>query len=185
MNVADFRYDRPRLYWLTVTALVVGGVVSVFLILPQNQFFEAVGVTGGQRRVHALKNATYWYGRSLIHASSEGLAFDVRYGNVVRFSDGVVVASIPQGEKFEEVRLHFADVVVRSSEAADSVVRSARFRDARFEIYDKDKSVVWIDGKPLNITLIEVGAAQPDPNPPTNIVDLAFASYYWAQLKGE
>lgn len=185
MNLTDFRYDHPRLYWSGIAGVAIFGLALVFLLLPQNAFFEAVGVSDAQRRGHALRSAAYWYGRSAIHASSEGLAFDVRYGNVVRFSDGAVIASIPRGDEFMEEALHLADVVVKEPVQASAVVKAARFKDARFEVYDQDKAVVWIDGKPLNITLIELGAAMPDPNPPTNIVDLAFASYYWAQFKGE
>jgi hypothetical protein len=185
LNLTDLRYDRPGVYWGCVAALVVAAALGSFLVLPANEFFRALGITEAQDRAHALKNAGYWYSRSLIHASSKDLAFQVRYGNVVHFDGEAVITSIPEGERFEEVALHFADVVVKSPRLADQAVREARFKNARFEIYDQDKSVVWIDGKPLNITLIEIGAADPDPTPPTNIVDLAFASYYWAKLKGD
>jgi hypothetical protein len=32
--------------------------------------------------------------------------------------------------------------------------------------------------------LIEAGYAIPDPNPPTNIVDIAFSTYYWRLFHG-
>ncbi|MEL5920653.1 hypothetical protein [Stenotrophomonas maltophilia] len=185
MNLNDLRYDRPGTYWFSVCALGFMALATTFLILPQNTFFEAAGISDAQRRVHALRNAAYWYGRSVIHASSMDLAFDVRYGNAVRFEAGSVIASIPREDQFLEQALHLADVVVKSEAGAREAVREVRYLDARFEIYDADKAVVWIEGKPLNITLIERGAAVPDPNPPTNIVDRAFASYYWKQAKGE
>ena len=185
MNLNDLRYDRPGLYWSSLSVLTVLAVTMVFHMLPRNDFFEAAGVSGAQRRSNALRQAAYWYGRSVIHASSMDLAFDIRYGNAVRFEAGAVVASIPQGDQFLEQSLHLADVVVKSDSLARQAVREVRYRDAKFEIYDQDKAVVWIEGKPLNITLIERGAAVPDPNPPTNIVDRAFASYYWKQAKGE
>ena len=185
MNVTDWRYDYPRLFWTATLILVSTASVGVFLLLPKNSFFEAVGVAEAQRRVSAFKNAAYWYSRSLIHASAEDLSFDTRYGNVLRFEDDRVVSSLPVEDRFEDTALYLADVVVVAPDLADKTVQSVRFKDAKFEIYDRDKSVVWISNKPLNITLIEVGAAQPDPNPPTNIVDIAFASYYWNQVKGE
>lgn len=185
MNLTDLRFDHPRAFWICTVALTLGVGIGVFLVLPQNSFFEAVGVNEAQRRVFALKNAGYWYSRSLIHASAEDLTFDTRYGNVLHFADGQVTASLPNGDRFEKTALYLADVVVVVPELANQTVQDVRFKDARFEIYDRDKSVVWIGNKPLNITLIEVGAAQPDPNPPTNIVDIAFASYYWNQVKGE
>lgn len=185
MNLTDIRYDYPKAYWGGVFSVVILGLLAVFLVLPQNAFFEALGISDAQRRGHALKSASYWYSRSVIHASSTDLAFEVRYGNVVRFETDAVVASIPRGAEFLEEKLHLADVVVQEPRQADEIVRAGRFKDARFEVYDRDKAVVWIEGKPLNITLIELGIATPDPNPPTNIVDLAFASYYWTQFKGE
>lgn len=185
MNLEDARYDHPRLYWTALLTIMVGASAGVFSLLPRSPFFEAIGVTGVQDKVHALKSAVYWYSRSAIHASSEDLAFDTRYGNVVRAEAGAVIASLPDGAQFREVRIVLADVVIDSDALADRVIQANRFKDARFEIYDMEKSVVWIERKPLNVTLIEVGAARPDPDPPTNIVDLAFASYYWNQVKGE
>ncbi|KOB43474.1 hypothetical protein [Xanthomonas arboricola] len=185
MSLADLRFDHPRIFWCGAVALSATLVLGTFLALPDNGFFQATGISGAQRRILALKNAGYWYSRSLTHASAQGLQFDTRFGNVLRYQDGRLFASLPSGDRFTEVKLQFADVVVTSPGIAHRVVHELRFKDARLEIYDKDKSVVWVGGKPLNITLIEVGAAQPDPNPPTNIVDLAFASYYWNQAKGE
>ncbi len=184
VSLSDLRFDHPRAFW-TGSLLLAGGLLAGgFLALPQNPFFEAIGISGAQRQVSAVKNAAYWYGRAMIHASAEDLHFETRFGNVVRY-DGALVARLPDGDSFRERRLLFADVVVVSATEADRVVHAMRYRNAKFEIYGDAKSVVWIDGKPLNITLIESGAAKPDPDPPTNIVDLAFASYYWNQVRGE
>ena len=184
MNLADMRFDHPRLFWTGAVGLVGGLLVAGFFALPANHFMEAAGITSTQQRALALKSAVYWYSRSLIHASAKDLHFDTKFGNVVSYSDALHT-SMPVGEEFEDVKLHLADVLVVSPAAANSIVEAVRFKDAKFEIYDGDKSVVWIGGKPLNITMIEAGAATPDPNPPTNIVDVAFASNYWGQLKGE
>lgn len=184
MNLADLRFDHPRLFWTGTVALSSCLLVAGFFALPENHFMQATGITSAQQRLIALKNAVYWYSRSLIHASAKDLHFDTRFGNVVSYSDALHT-SMPIGEDFEDVKLHFADVLIVSPSDANRIVEAARFKDAKFEIYDGDKSVVWIGGKPLNITMIEEGAATPDPNPPTNIVDVAFASYYWGQFKGE
>jgi len=56
--------------------------------------------------------------------------------------------------------------------------------NARFDIYGQEQVVTWIRNTPLNVKLIEAGVAKPDPKPPTNIFDLAFATYYWGIAKG-
>ncbi|WNH54800.1 hypothetical protein [Stenotrophomonas oahuensis] len=184
MTLADLRFDHPRVFW-TGSLLLAGGLAfGAFLVVPTNPFFEAIGINGAQRQLIAAKNAAYWYTRAMIHASAEELHFERRFGSVVRY-DGALIAMLPEGDSFRERRLQFADVVILSPADADSAVRAMRYKNARFEIYEDSKSVVWIDGKPLNISLIESGAAKPDPDPPTNIVDLAFASYYWNQVSGE
>lgn len=180
----DLRFDHPKVFYSGVFILGVGLFMAVFFLLPQSQFFEATGVSSAQRRALALKNSAYWYSRSIIHASTEELHFDTRFGHVIDYRDGLR-ASIPDGEEFDEVKFLFADVVVTSELEVNQIVQAVRLKDAKFEVYGDNKVVVWIEGKPLNISLIEAGAARPDPDPPTNIVDVAFASYYWNKFKGD
>jgi len=185
MNLSDLRFDHPRIYWTAFLCLGLVVVIGTFFFIPSNSFFEATGVNEAQRRIFALKNAVYWYARSIIHSSVDGPEFRTRYGSIIRYQSGSVVSSLPEGDRFEEFTLHLADVIIDSPVIAEAVIDSVRLKDARFEIYDKNKAVVWISNKPLNVALIEMGAAKPDPNPPTNIVDSVFASYYWSQFKGD
>lgn len=184
MNLADLRFDHPKTFWTSTAILTTGVLLTAFFLIPQTRFFEAAGVSAVQRRAIALKNAAYWYSRARLHAGGDGLIFETKFGNVVKYQDGLH-SSIPAGEVFQDVQFHLADVVVVSAAETDRIVQAVRFKDARFDIYDGDKAVVWIGNRPLNIALIEAGAAKPDPYPPTNIVDQAFASYYWSQFKGE
>lgn len=183
--INDFRYDHPGMFWSFTGAasLVLGG--CIFFLLPANEFFRTVGVTSMQQRVDAFRRAIYWQARATVHASAGEAAPTVLYGNLLGIeADTSLIVSIPAGEAYEQRRLLLADVVVHDVHAAARTIARHRLSPAKFDVYGSQQAVVWIDQAPLNVRLIEEGAATPDPNPPTNIVDVAFARYYWNLAKG-
>lgn len=183
--INDFRYDRPGLFWgfTAAASLVLGG--CIFFLLPANEFFRTVGVTTLQRRADAFRRAVYWQARATFHASAGDDVPKVLYGNLLGIeADTSLIASIPTGTTYEQRRLLLADVVVHDVHAAARTIARHRLSPVKFDVYGAQQAVVWIDQAPLNVRLIEEGAATPDPNPPTNIVDVAFARYYWNLAKG-
>lgn len=182
----DFRYDRPGWFWSLAVGACLTASVGAFFLLPRNEFFGTVGVTAAQQRAGALHRAIYWQARAAVHASDEGSAPEVFYGNLLGIeADARIIVSVPIGDSFQERRYRLADVLVHDVHAAARIIATYRLVPAKFDIYEQEQAVIWLDQAPLNVRLIEEGAATPDPNPPTNIVDIAFARYYWGVVKGE
>jgi len=182
--INDFRYDHPGAFWglAAAAALFLGG--CVFFLLPANEFFRTVGVTSAQVRADALRRAIYWQTRATFTASAGEEAPHVVYGNVLGIAaDSSIIVSIPAGDAYEQRTYRLADIVIHDVQSAARLIADHRLSPAKFDLYGA-QAVVWIDRAPLNVRLIERGAATPDPNPPTNIVDVAFAKHYWGIVKG-
>ena len=182
----NLRYDRPILFRILVvtTSLVVMG--SAFTALPENDFFKTIGVTKAQKRCGALYRAAFWHTRAVLHQESDGMKPRVVYGNMVGIDKhGRLVILTPHGDKFVHSTVRLADTSLVDLYGTAAAVAKESTADARFDIYNEDEVVVWVRSAPFNVKLIEEGHAKPDPRPPTNIVDKAFAAYYWRIWKGD
>lgn len=183
--IENLRYDRPILFRVLVTSVAVIFIGSAFAALPQNSFFEAIGVTKAQVRCGALYRAGFWHMRAMLHRDSEGDKPRVVYGNMVGIdTNGYLVILTPAGDKFVQSTVRLADTTIVNLYGAAAAVALESTADARFDIYNQNEVVVWVRSAPFNVQLIEEGHAKPDPRPPTNIVDKAFAAYYWRIWKG-
>lgn len=182
----NLRYDHPLTFRVLVVAASVMVLGGSFAALPDNDFFRTIGVTGAQVRSGALYRATRWHMRAMVHQESDGAKPRVVYGNMVGVDkNGQLVILTPAGDRFVQSTVRIADTRLTNLYGAAAAVADARTADARFEFYNNDEVVVWIRSAPFNVKLIEDGHAVPDPRPPTNIVDKAFAAYYWRIWKGE
>lgn len=182
----SLRYDRPVLFRILVISASVVVIASMFSVLPQNEFFRTIGVTKAQTRFGALYRAAFWHTRAVLHQDSESDKPRVVYGNMVGIDKkGQLVILTPSGDKFVHSTVRLADTALVDLYGAAAAVAKESTADARFDIYNEDEVVVWIRSAPFNVKLIEDGHAKPDPRPPTNIVDKAFAAYYWRILKGD
>lgn len=184
-----------RLFALLV---ILSASLASFAAIPANQFTRAIGVTEKQENLIYLYRAAFWYARALSHTSTTEPAIQTIFGNLVGLDkEGRLVISttqldreghlVPQSsemDRFVRVPVHLADVRVSDPAAAAQLIHELVAKDVKFDVYAGSQVVAWVDGVPLNIRLIEAGAAEPDPNPPTNIVDIAFATYYWRKLYG-
>lgn len=180
----NLRYDHPAAFGVAVVCGSLVAAAACFMALPESPLLEAMGVNGVQRRVSASFEAVYWSSRALIHTGDDDVPVSV-FGNVDGVaSDGRLIVSVPEGAKWVHRRLALANAQVVDVYGAARIVGEVRSDNARFEIYPPDRAVVWIRAAPLNVKLIEAGVAKPDPNPRTNIFDLAFAAYYWSVAKG-
>lgn len=182
----NLRYDRPVLFRILVISASVAVIASVFAALPQNDFFRTIGVTKAQMRCSALYRAAFWHTRAVLHQDSEGDKPRVVYGNMVGIDkNGQLVILTPSGDKFVHSTVRLADTTLVDLYGAAAAVAKESTADARFDIYNENEVVVWVRSAPFNVKLIEDGHAKPDPRPPTNIVDKAFAAYYWRIWKGD
>lgn len=181
----NLRYDRPILFRGLVVTVSVVVFASMFASLPENEFFRTIGVTKAQKRCGALYHAAFWHMRAVLHQDSEGDKPHVVYGNMVGIDkNGQLVILTPSGDKFVQSTVRLADTALVDLYGAAASVAKESTADARFDIYNDKEVVVWIRSAPFNVQLIEEGHAKPDPRPPTNIVDKAFAAYYWRIWKG-
>ena len=182
----NLRYDRPLTFRVLLAAASVMVLGGGFAALPENDFFRTIGVTGVQVRCGALVRAIRWQTRVLIHRESDGEQPRVVYGNMVGIDkNGQLVILTPVGDRFVQSTVRIADTRLTDLYGAAAAVAAARTADARFDFYNNYEVVVWIRSAPFNVKLIEDGHAEPDPRPPTNIVDKAFAAYYWRIWKGD
>ncbi len=179
--IDDLRESRPVLAWSAIGSGALAVVIAMFMAIPASPMFEAVGATEVQSRIRAAGQSAYWGYRVVLGRNALERPQTV-YGTITGAStQGTVLMSVPVGEGFQIVQVKLANV---QSETVDSsrlwgLVEQVRNQNARVDVYPDGRSVVWIKGQPLNLMAIEVGAAKPETNPVTNIVDKAFASYYW------
>lgn len=182
--IESMRYDHPVVFRGGLTAIIVTILIFVFMMLPASPLMRAIGVTAAQTKVSSLYYAGFWYLRA--QTNQEGAeALQTTYGNIVGLDkEGSLVISVPVGDKFEQSKVLIADTKLTDLYGAAALVGQFRTEDAKFEIYENRQAVIWIRDVPFNVKLIEAGYAVPDPNPPTNIVDKAFATYYWRNFNG-
>jgi hypothetical protein len=156
------------------------------LSVPPSPFFQAIGVTALQRKVSALENALYWQTRTMLHQTvTQRLPPRTVYGTLIGLdTSGRIVVSEARDGGFVFERVALADAKITNLYEVAARIGTLRYEDAKIEIYQDESAVIWVRGVPINVSLIEHGLAEPDPHPPTNIVDAAFAAYYWARFKG-
>lgn len=184
--IEGFRMDHPVMFRGGVALGVAGLLIVGFLALPDAPVFRASGVTAVQKRVAAVRHAVYWSARAALHSTSKVMEPKVLYGNLDGVdADGQLVVSSATGAKWAQHKVAFADVLITDVGGVAQQVAGLRFENARLELYPDNQAVVWIRSVPLNVTLVEAGVARPDPTPPTDIVDSAFATYYWSLVKGK
>lgn len=183
MNFDDFKYESPNLYRLAVGGGITALVVIALALFPDGEFSRAAGIRHLQVKAGALKNALRWEWRAMFHPSDASVPA-VGFGFLQGIDyDSHVIASVPVDSAYVLKRYQLADIKITNLVGAAKMLAALRTTDATLNVYG-DMVVVWIDEKPLNVTMIESGLAVPDPNPPTNIVDKAFAAYYWRIFNG-
>lgn len=178
------RYERPAWFWVLMFA--TGSVVCAFgfMLLPDTPMLRAMGITGVQRRISASTHGVSWSMRALINRDGATECIQV-FGNVEGVDyGGMVVVTVAQADNWRQFSLTLANTQVTDLMGVARIIAKLKAENARFDIYPQGQTVVWIHNVPLNVKLIEAGVAKPDPNPPTNIYDRAFATYYWEIAKG-
>lgn len=180
----DFKFQYPWRYKSLIAALIFGSIFIVLMMVPESTFTRAIGIIHLQQRAVALKHALYWDIRVYTNPNVS-VKHTVKYGFVDGLTkDSLLAVSIPQGDIYVKEEYRLADVQIKNAIAVSYHVKAYRAVNARFDIYD-DMVVVYLDGVPLNLQIIENGMATPDPNPPSNIVDAAFATHYWGIVRGK
>lgn len=181
----NLRYDSPILFRSVVGLFSVAIFLWLFMSIPSLPLMRAIGVEAGQTKLAAAYYAAFWHARAATNQEAEAQATHSLYGSMVGIDkNGMLIISTPVGAKFLQSVVHIADVKVTDLYGTAEMIGELRGVDAKFDVYPNDQVVVWVRGAPFNVKLIEAGHAAPDPSPPTNIVDKAFATYYWRILKG-
>lgn len=182
----NLRYDYPRAFRSLLGFMLLAGALSLFMMLPQSEFFRVIGVTGVQTRLSALYYAAFWRGRSFTNPSTAIARTDVEYGTMAGLDEsGLLIVSVPVGPRYQYKKVQMADIKISNLHGAAALINRHRARDAKIDIYPDNQVVVWLADVPFNVKLIEAGYATPDPNPPTNIVDQAFSTYYLRIFYGD
>lgn len=180
----DFKFAYPGRYKALYATIVFGLVFVALMLIPDTQFTRAIGAISLQNRVAAFRHAIYWEVRVQSNPYIQ-VEHTVKYGFVVGLSpDEKLIVSVPFDDAYMRYEYRLADVQIKNASAVHTYIKMHKAVSARFDIYD-DMVVAYLDGVPLNLQIIENGIATPDPNPPSNIVDAAFATYYWSVVRGK
>ncbi len=183
--IESLRYDHPILFRTLISFFGILFALLVFVSLPPSPLLRALGIAAAQKKVSALYYAVFWQVRAATNRDGGVPALQTTYGNMAGLdTSGKLVISVPAGNKFVQSRVNIADTKLVDLFGAAALIGQLRTEDAKFDIYHDNQVVVWIRNVPLNVKLIEAGHAIPDPNPPTNIVDKAFSTYYWRIFNG-
>ncbi|WP_137922309.1 hypothetical protein [Hydrogenophaga sp. 2FB] len=177
----DLREARPALAWSAVVTSGVAVLLALIMAMPASPVMNAIGATDLQNKIRAVGQAAYWSYRVAVGRNAVEKPKTL-YGTVTGASNtGKVLMSIPVGSSFQVVEVMLANLDRETIHpgAMWKVVEEVKNQNARVDVYPDGRSVIWIRGLPLNLRVIEAGAAMPETNPVTNIVDKAFASYYW------
>lgn len=179
------RYDHPGVYRLVLVVAATLTVFVSFMLLPDAPMLRAMGISGLQQRISASANGVYWSTRAAFNKDGVG-QHEQFFGNVEGVDQsGKLIVSIPREDKWTRQTLVLANAEVTDLYGVAQIVGSLRMENARFDVYEQGAVVAWIRNTPLNVKLIEAGVAKPAERPPTNIFDLAFATYYWGLAKGK
>lgn len=184
------KYSHPA---VIATTAIIGGIVLISMIvvmfswLRTSEFAKATGIADSANQAYALRQALYWSGRALLHHEADEEIKPTRsYGSIAGLThDGMVVIKIYEGYEIQTRNVRLADVKLEDPARYVQEALAVRDMNAEFDFYSPSEVVVWMTRKPWNIHLIVSGAMRPDERPPTNIVDKAFAAYYWRLTKGE
>lgn len=178
------RYDHPGVYRLLLVMTSTSTLFVCFMLLPDVPMLRAMGISVLQQRFSASANGVYWSTRAAFNENGAGRHEQV-FGNVEGVDqNGKLIVSIPRGDKWTQEILTLANAEITDLYGVAQIVGSLRMENARFDVYEQGAVVAWIRNTPLNVKLIEAGVAKPAERPPTNIFDLAFATYYWGLAKG-
>lgn len=172
--------------YLRNTAFFFALVFILLISLPNNPLLSTLGITILQERSIALTKATYYSIRSMLHHDNAlAQAPVIVYGTLDGIqTDGRIQFTIPSGDHFEHKSTLLADVIVRSSPGAQSIVDRLKLEDVKFVVYKDAFSVLYVRDDIVNMMIIKEGFGEPVMNPSTNILDAAFAAYYWRIFKG-
>lgn len=180
----DLRYDYPWAWRTLVGFLSVFVLLIVINLLPQSPLLRMIGVSEVQDRVIAAESWVYWAARAGLNRKRPDLRGERRYALMEAMDqNGILSMELSEGDKFIPKQWRLANCRLRDPIGAKVVVSSMRNELAKIEIYG-DQVVVWVGKQLLNLVLIEKGVAEPDPDPPTWIVDDLFARHYWAKMVG-
>lgn len=156
--------------------------------MENSEISRAIGFDRIPIKAHAAKEYIYWRLRTFAFTDGQEAEKPKRTYGVIDglTSQGLLIVKLYEDGQIRPSFLKLADTVITNRGKFRSAAQSISGMDVVFDLYDNDKSaVVWINREPWNITLIKLGAMAADSNPLTNIVDKAFAEFYWRKLVGE
>lgn len=184
-----FRHTRPVAFFLTVASLVVAIMAGLVAFASANTaLFDALGLHNAVQRFQAGKEAAFWTYRAWRHNNgSADLDPERFYGFVESVNrDSTVNITIIKDKQYQQQRIMLADLVVTNPMRLATLIEAHKHDNMEFAFYPTNTAhpytVIWRNNEPFNLMLITEGAAIPDRNPPTNIVDRLFAIYYWKQF---
>jgi hypothetical protein len=174
------RCAHPFLFFVLVAILTL---VILIPVLSSDMVTQAIGGDKLTYRAHALKSALSWQWRAtMIGNGKSNLVVPVRmYGNIVTMNpDGTATIVVASGKEFKTMKINLANLVINNMPGIQSMVKAHEKDDAVIDLYDTN-AVIWIARRPFNLDLVNAGYATPLENPPTNIVELMYANYFWRE----
>ena len=184
---ASLRYNlsAPMYYFILtifITFLVLTLVFGVFHAKESRFISEATS------KAYVLKQALIWQYRAVRYDGMDKAGVETPHSSVPGTIEGMtkegkLVVRYPYEGRFVDEAFEMADLKLINVEFVAKYVNDFKLQSINIDIYktkSTDLVVIWMQsGKPLNLMLIEEQLATPVENPPTNIVNLLMAAYYW------
>lgn len=185
------RYNHALIYFTTIAAAVILLAVNVVYMTAATGLLDAIGATEVGNRVVAAKETVFWSYRAWIHRDANAeLIPERKYGYLQSANrDGSINVQIIAGSDYQTIRVLLADLQITNINGLAAIVELNKKVPVDIDLYrplaDKTttdlpelpQAVIWLENKPFNIAIITASVAIPAKNPPTNIVDQAFAEY--------
>jgi hypothetical protein len=179
------RHNHPIWFFtlvFTATIIIFANIVGI--TAANTELFDKLGANRAKEKIIAIKEFAFWRFRAWRnekkHVSPPHKHY---YGSLDTANrDGTLNIIVIDQSEYRKMRISLADVIVHDPNALAVIVNLNRNLDVEFDLYETGETypftVIWLNGKPFNIQVIVSGVGRPDSNPPTNIVDKAFAEYY-------
>lgn len=191
--LAGFAFDYPRTWLWLRTLFFLVACFFIFMSIPNTPIANAAGISSAQKRISALQNAIFWECRVLMTTKKDQDPEKFKIDNEVFFGtflgisdDGKAIVQTTINDRYQTIKINLADIIVSDVFLATTSIGSLKNENVRMDVYKEGNdisAVIWVKQTPINLALVESGAATPEKTPPTDIVDKIFAAYYWQIFK--
>lgn len=171
---------RYQVVFKILIRVLVAFFVGLVLIL---MIWQGLRFTGLDLRLNHLVQAAKW---SIVSANWDDMPHEKTYGFIERaFEDGSIeVVLYTQAGLRSSIKVlgSIDPLVPRYMHDYERYLLQYRRQDAVIDIYDNQYIVIWVDGEPINLQLIEQGLAIPN-TVPSALYPRIWVRHHWRSFR--